>query len=152
MRTVYFEELAVGAEYMGPECLVDEKEMLEYNRRNDPWPIHIDEEAASQSPFGGLIASGGFTISLSYRLSHGVYNTPEARWAFLGGFDWHVKFPTPVRAGDKLQYRLTVVSKKLSSKPGRGVATVISQLTNQRGELALEVEAVILLATRPSDL
>jgi len=152
MRMVYFEDLEVGADYMGPECLVDDKEMLEYNRRNDPWPIHVDEAAALQAPFGGVIASGGFTITLSYRLSHGVYNTPDAQWAFLGGFDWRVKFPAPVRAGDALRYRLTVLSKKSSSKPGRGVATIRSRLTNQRGEVVLEVEAVILMATRPGDL
>lgn len=149
MGTVYFEDLEVGTEYVGPECVVDEKEMLEYNRRNDPWPIHVDEAAANQSPFGGLIASGGFTITLCYRLSHGVYNTPEAQWAFLGGFDWLVKFPAPVRAGDALRYRLTVLSKRSSSNPGRGVAKVKSELTNQRGEVVLEVEAAILLATRP---
>jgi acyl dehydratase len=152
MRTVYFEDLEVGAEYIGPECLVDEREMLDYNRGNDPWPIHVDEVAARQSPFGGIIASGGFTIALSYRLSHGVYNTPDARWAFLGGFDWHGRFPAPVKAGDTLRYRLTVLSKKSSSKPGRGVATVRSQLTNQRGDVVLEVDAAVLLATRPSDL
>jgi acyl dehydratase len=149
MRTVYFEDLETGGEYIGPECVVDKKEMLEYNRKNDPWPIHIDEAASRQSPFDDLIASGGFTITLNYRLSHGVYNTPEARWAFLGGFDWHVKFPAPVRAGDTLRYRLTVLGKKPSSKPGRGVVTARSQLTNQRGEVVLEIEAVFLVATRP---
>ena len=150
MATVYFEDLEVGAEYIGPQCVVDENEMLEYSRQNDPWPIHVDAAAACRSPFGGVIASGGFTITLSYRLSHGVYNTADAQWAFLGGFDWQVKFPAPVRAGDALRYRLTVLSKKSSSKAGRGVATIKSQLTNQRDEVVLEVDAAILLATRPT--
>lgn len=152
MRTVYFEDLEVGAEYSGPEYIVDEREMLDYGRKNDPWPIHVDEVAARQSPFGNVIASGGFTITLAYRLSHGIYNTPEARWAFLGSFDWHLKFPSPVRVGDTLQCRLTVLGKKPWIKPGRGVATIRTRLTNQRREVVLEVEAVILLATRPSDL
>ena len=152
MGTLYFEDLDVGAEYVGPECIVDEDEMLEYSRKNDPWPIHVDAAAAGRSPFGGVIASGGFTITLSYRLSHGVYNTPNAAWAFLGGFDWQVKFPAPVRAGDALRYRLTVLNKRSSSKPGRGVAKIKSELTNQRGEVVLEVEAAILLATRPAQI
>lgn len=149
MKTVYFEDLEIGAEYVGPECVVDAQEMLEYNRRNDPWPIHVDETAANQSPFGGVIASGGFTITLSYRLSHGVYNTRDVQWAFLGGFDWKVKFPMPVKTGDTLRYRLIVLSKRPSSKPGRGVATIKSELRNQRGDVVLEVEAALLLATRP---
>jgi acyl dehydratase len=123
--------------------------MLEYNRRNDPWPFHIDEAAARQAPFGGIISSGGFTLTLMYRLGHGLYNTPERRWAFLGGFDWHVKFPTPGKAGDVLRYRSTVLSKRPSSKPGRGVVKAQTTLTNQRGEVVLEVEAALLLATRP---
>lgn len=149
MRTVYFDDLEVGAEYVGPECVVDAQEMLEYNRRNDPWPIHVDEAAARQSPFGGVIASGGYTITLLYRLSHQIHHTRQTRWAFLGGLDWQVKFPAAVKAGDTLRYRLTVLSKRASSKPGRGVAKVKSELTNQRGEVVLEVNAAILLATHP---
>jgi acyl dehydratase len=66
-----------------------------------------------------------------------------------GGFDWHVKFRAPVRAGDSLQIQATVLNKRSSNKPGRGLATVRWELTNQHAEVVLEVETVILLATRP---
>ena len=103
MKKLYFEDLDEGSLHWGEECIVDKDEMLEYNRKNDPWPIHVDEEAAAQSPFGSIIASGGYTITLLYRLTHTIYNRPEAPWAFLGGFDWHVRFPLPVRPGDRLR-------------------------------------------------
>ena len=64
MRTVYFEDLDAGSVHLGRECTCDRDEMLEYSRRNDPWPFHVDEAAAAQSPFGGLIASGGYIVTL----------------------------------------------------------------------------------------
>ena len=69
MTIVYFEDLDEGAVHWGSECPVEKDVMLDYGRRYDPWPFHIDEEAAKLSPFGGLIASGGYIISLMYRSS-----------------------------------------------------------------------------------
>jgi len=62
MIMIYFEDLNAGDNWTTTEHLVDREEMLAYSRANDPWPIHVDPEAASKSPFGGLIASGGYTI------------------------------------------------------------------------------------------
>jgi acyl dehydratase len=58
MSMIYFEDLNVGDNWTTTEHPVDREEMLAYGRANDPWPIHVDPEAASKSPFGGLIASG----------------------------------------------------------------------------------------------
>ena len=77
---------------MSDEVTVDNEEMLAYNRRNDPWPFHVDEASAAHNPYGSLIASGGYTITLMYRLGHQIYNVPGRRWAVLGALDWHVKW------------------------------------------------------------
>jgi acyl dehydratase len=69
MPTVYFEDLDVGSVHLGRECTCDRDEMLEFSRRNDPWPFHVDEAAAAQSPFGGLSASGGYIINVVVPLS-----------------------------------------------------------------------------------
>jgi acyl dehydratase len=84
MGMTYFEDLNVGDSWMSAEYTVDHEEMLAYGRANDPWPIHVDAEAATKSPFGGLIASGGYTITLMYRLGHEIVNQPDRAWAFLG--------------------------------------------------------------------
>ncbi|MBR0778566.1 dehydratase [Bradyrhizobium diazoefficiens] len=149
MTTIYFEDLNVGDSWTTAELLVEPEEMLAYNRANDPWPIHVDPEAASKLPFGGLIASGGYTISLMYRLSHEVVNQPDRTWAFLGGLDWHVKFPEPVRAGDRLHERLTIIEKRPSSKPGRGIIKDRVEVINDRKSVVLSIEATFLIATRP---
>ena len=70
MKKVYYENLDEGLVHWGGECIVDKDEMLEYNRKNDPWPFHVDEKVAAQSPFGGLIASSGYTITLMCRLGY----------------------------------------------------------------------------------
>jgi acyl dehydratase len=149
MGMMYFEDLSVGDTWLSSECTVDHEEMLAYARTNDPWPIHVDQEAAAKSPFAGLIASGGYTISLFYRLSHEIVNRPDRRWAFLGGFDWHVKFLEPVRAGDRLHERITILEKRSSSKPGRGIVKQFIEVINDRERVVLSIESTALLATRP---
>ncbi len=148
-QMVYFEDIQDGIQPVNSEIVVDEKEMLKYNRKYDPWPFHVDEEAAKASPFGGLIASAGFTISLAYLLSHNVYNSKETTWAFLGGFDSQLSFPFPVYAKNKLQYSLEVLSKRLSSKPGRGVVNILETMVNQNGNPVFTAKSIILVATRP---
>ena len=56
---LYFDDLEVGRVFRGDECVADRDEMLEYARKNDPSPFHVDEDAARNSPYGGLIASAG---------------------------------------------------------------------------------------------
>ena len=149
MATLFFEDLEVGSVHLGRECVCDRAEMLEYGRLNDPWPIHIDEDAATLSPFGGLIASGGYVITLWYRSLVEIYNTPRSTWAFLGGLDWKVKFRAPVRAEDTLRVRVTVKDKRPWIKPGQGMVTLYNELMNQRSEIVCSAEVIVLLATRP---
>ena len=144
----FFEDVQVGVEEVSGELVVSGDEMVAYARTNDPFPIHVDEAAAAASPFGGLIASGGFTISLWYRLGHSMNRDLQRVEAFLGGFDWHVTFPSPVRAGDRLHLRSTTTEKRLSSKPGRGLLKWVSALVNQDGTTVLTIEGASLLATR----
>ena len=150
MGNIYFEDLRVGEFFWGDEVIVDPGEMLAYGKQNDPWPIHIDEDAAASSPFDGIIASGGYSITLMYRSLIGAYNTPERRWQFLGGFDWKLKFENPVRAGDRLRARLSVDKMTPSRKIGRGIVNSTIDVFNQDELTVLSNEIVFLLATRAS--
>ena len=149
---IYFEDLVIGDSFVSDEVTVDNEEMLAYNRRNDPWPFHVDEVSASQNPYGSLIASGGYTITLMYRLSHKIYNTPGRRWAVLGALDWNLKFPAPVRSGDRVQLRITIKSKRQSSRPERGHFGLLYELLNQKGNVVLSVLMAGLIARRPPPL
>ena len=130
-----FEDFHPGDRHDLGSTVVDEAEMLAFARRFDPQPFHVDAEAAVRTPFGGLIASGWFTASLFMRLyadavlsdadSQGSPGLSELRWL------------APVRAGDVLTGRLTVVEATPSAtRPGRG--TVVLQ-----GELLRDAEPVM---------
>ena len=144
----FFEELAVGAVARSRTLTVDAAAMLDYANRYDPWDFHVDEEAAGRSHFGGLIASGGYTISLSYILGHETMAVAGRPWAFLGGFDWQLKFQRPVRAGDSLTLTDTILELTPSRKGGRGIVKFRRELWNQADEVVLSINIVGLVAAR----
>lgn len=146
----YFEDIEIGRPYWGTELVVDEREMLAYGQQFDPWPMHADPDVGDASPLGGLVASGGYTISLWYLSGHGYLNAPGHEWAFLGGFDWHVQFPKPLRPGDRVRTRSVTTEKRLTSKPGRGILTSQADLVDQDEDPVLRVLVKAMLATRPT--
>ena len=146
MPTVYYEDLEIGSVHLGRECVCDRDEMLEFARRNDPWPFHVDEAAAALSPYGGIVASGGYIITLWYRSLVEIYNTPKSTWAFLGGLEWKVKFRAPVRAADTLRAKVTVKDKRPWIKRDQGAVTLYNEILNQRSQVVCTVEVTALLA------
>ena len=150
MNTLFFEDLKVGDAWTSDQLPVNYEDMLAYNRKYDPWPFHADEAAGKESLFGSVIASGGYTVSLAFQSVHNVFNNADTRLAFIAGFDWRLKFENPVKPGDVLSNRFTVLAKKESTKAGRGIVTFHEQLRNQKQQNVLEIEAICLIATRPS--
>lgn len=144
----WFDDLALGDVQRSRTLIVDRAAMLDYASRYDPWDFHVDEDAAAQSHFGGLIASGGYTISLSYILGHETMAKDGKPWAFLGGFDWQLKFQKPVRAGDELTLTDTILDLTPSRKGGRGIVKFRREMWNQAGEVVLSIDIVGLVAAK----
>jgi len=147
-KLVTFEDLAEGAVFYGDEVVADMDDMLHYARQYDPWPFHVDAEAAKESPFGGLVASAGYTFSLWCRSVHTIYRGPDSEWAFLGGYDLRVKLLHPVRPGDRLRLKVSIGGKRPSSKPGRGHVDSLHVLMRHDGVPVFSVELGFLIATR----
>ena len=145
MKKIHWNDLEEGAVFWGDTVTVDPEEMLEYARRNDPQPFHLDANEAMASPFGGLIASAGYTVTLWYRSAIPILT----KLAFLGGFEWLIKLPVPVRPADQLRVRVKIKNKKASSKPGRGYVTVFQEIFNQDNIAVFSCEVTWMLATRP---
>ena len=146
----YFEDLIVGEELWGIEEVAVKKDMIEYAARYDPWPIHVDEEAARQGPFGGLTASSGYSIGLLYSSANrGIWNHPDSPVAVIAGIDMRLRYPNPLRPGDRVRSSLVIAGKRLSSRPGRGVVEGALELVNQDGHIIIAGEMVWLIATRP---
>jgi len=145
VKKIYWNDLEEGAVFWGDTVTVDPEEMLEYARRNDPQTFHLDVIEAKASPFGGLIASAGYTVTLWYRSAIPILT----KLAFLGGFEWLIKLPAPVRPADQLRVRVKIKNKRASSKPGRGYVTVFHEIFNQDNTVVFSCEVTWMLATQP---
>jgi acyl dehydratase len=114
----------------------------------DPLPIHVDRDAAARTLHGGIIASGIFTIAVKQRLLTELgFND-----AILGtmGHD-AMRFPTPVRAGDRLTLTVECVfARPSASRPGCGIVKYQTTLANQSGAVVLDYLDTVLIAKRPA--
>ena len=126
---------------------VSEDEILEFANRFDPQYFHIDPEAAVDSPFGGLIASGWHTAALFMGM---FVRAMLLDTASLGspGID-ELRWTAPVRPGDTLRGRVTVDEVRESSKdPSRGTVFTTSEVFNQNGVLVMRIRARGFFARR----
>jgi len=145
----YFEDYRPGLVLEFGAIRVDEAEVIEFARHYDPQPFHIDAEAAAQGSFGGLIASGWHTGSLVMRLLVEHYLSPIAS---LGspGID-ELRWLTPVRPGDTLSVRVTVLETRRSqSRPDRGLVRALMEALNQRREVVMSMKALNFTLCRDS--
>ncbi|WP_324277833.1 MaoC/PaaZ C-terminal domain-containing protein [Blastococcus brunescens] len=77
MTERWFEDYVVGTTTEHGSIRVDEDEVVDFGRRFDPQPFHVDAEAALAGPYGGLIASGWHTCALMMRLLAREYLSPS---------------------------------------------------------------------------
>jgi acyl dehydratase len=148
-RERWFEDYAPGStEEFGP-LTVAEDDVVDFGRRYDPQPFHVDADAAAAGPFGGLIASGWHTCALMMRLFADQYLSPVSSLGSPGVDE--LRWVRPVRPGDELTLWITVVEARVSrSKPDRGLVRTRTELRNQTGEVVLSMVAMNLIRTRPT--
>ena len=103
----FFENYIQGSVFEFGPLEVDENEVLEFARRYDPQPFHIDHEAAKKSSFEGIVASGWQTCSFVMRTLVDNYFSPVSSLGSPGIDEIRWKFP--VRPGDKLMVRATII-------------------------------------------
>lgn len=145
---LYWEDFPVGDTMEMGSHTFTEAEIIAFARQFDPQPFHIDPEAAKNSFFKGLIASGWHTCAIAMRLMVDKY---VARSASLGspGLD-NIRWVTPVRAGDTISYRRTTTAARPSeSKPDIGLVRSRWEAVNQRGESVMTMEGWGMFRRRP---
>jgi acyl dehydratase len=147
----YFEDYPVGAIFEFPAFVTTEAEIVEFAKRFDAQPFHVDPVAAAQSHFGGIIASGFHTCAMAMGslVSNGFFSS-----AGMGspGLD-EIRWQQPVRAGQALHVKTTILEATPSkSKPDRGVIRHIVALLNDKGETVMSYIAKSMFPTRqPKD-
>ena len=145
----YLEDLTVGERHEMPPITMTEEELLEFARKFDPQPMHIDREAAEAGPFGALIASGWHTAALVMKAN------AEAR--MLGGTPvlglgvYKLEWPRPVRAADTLRV-VTEITKitPSRSKPQFGIVAMTTTAYNQHGEAVFVAHPNVWVPRRPA--
>src|SRR6476661_10609053 len=146
---LYFEDFTVGREFRTDGATVTESQILDFALAFDPQPFHVDLEAAKQSMFGGLIASGFHSMALTFRL---FAQTRALAACSLGspGVD-ELRWLRPVRPGDTLRASVEVVGQRPStSKPDRGIVRLHWTAVNQRSEPVLTMASMQLVKRRPA--
>src|SRR5512143_1867187 len=127
--TLHWEDFPVGrVRELGPSAPLTPEEIVEFARRYDPQPFHVDEAAGRASAFGGLVASGWQTCGIAMRL---YVDAVLRRAASLGspGVE-KVRWTRPVRPGDALRLRVEVLEARPSeSKPHVGLVRSRWRLT-----------------------
>lgn len=147
--TYYFDDMTVGSKVDLGSKTVTEEEILRFAREFDPQPFHIDPEAAMHSTFGGLIASGWHTCSITMRL---LVDGLLANSSSLGspGVE-QIRWVRPVRPGDTLNAVVTVLEYRRSqSKPDRGTVKIHIDVTNQHGDQVMWMESFGMFGRRPA--
>jgi acyl dehydratase len=143
----YLEDYEPGSVYEFGTISVEESDIIEFARRFDPQVFHTAPKAAEQTIYGGLIASGWHTASLMMRLFVDHYLSAVASLGSPGVDE--LRWKKPVRPGDILSLRVTVVETKRSrSKPDRGVLTSFIEVINQKQDAVMSMKAVNMLLCR----
>ena len=151
MAKRYLEDFTVGQTFGSGRLKVDTEQIKAFAAEFDPQPFHLDEDAARDTIFGGLAASGWHTAALTMRLL--VESEIEPAGGIVGaGFD-EFRWPRPVRPGDELHIESEVLEVRASrSRPNQGLIKVRTTTLNQRDE-AVQVQIANLIVPRrqPAD-
>ncbi|WP_049987483.1 MaoC family dehydratase [Halobellus rufus] len=145
----YYEDVEVGSTATFGEYEVTAEEIKSFAETYDPQPFHTDEEAAAESMFGGLVASGWHTMAMCMRLTA---ERPDALAALAGVAADNLRWVNPVRPGDRLSLRTEVIEKRPSSShEDRGYVTTHVEAVNQDGETVVRFDATALVKRRSYD-
>ena len=146
---IYFEELEVGREVDFGHYDVTREEVLEFARKYDPQPFHLDDDAAAKTHFGRIAASGWHTTAMTMAVV--VASNAGRGIAGLGspGID-ELRWLKPVYPGDRISVRGRVVDKTASrSKPDLGSYRALTVVSNQHGVDVLRFTSIVLIQRRP---
>ena len=145
---IWWEDFKVGdVSEMGTHTF-SEEEIVSFGRQYDPQPFHVDKAAAERGPYGGLIASGWQVCAVGMRLVDETFMNDTESYGSPG--IEKLRWLKPVRPGDTVRYRMTVVESRASnSRPKVGLVKHLWEAFNQSDELVLTLEGWAFFGRRP---
>lgn len=143
---LYLEDLHVGQQFVSGRHLIDVEQIKRFASEFDPQPFHLDEEAAKDSLFGSLAASGWHTAALTMRLI--AESVPLANGVIGAGTE--ISWPKPTRPGMAVQVFSEIIRITPSrSKADRGLAIMRSETRDEAGEVVQILNARLIVFRRP---
>ncbi|MBE6881252.1 MAG: enoyl-CoA hydratase [Ruminococcaceae bacterium] len=130
---MYFEDITVGMKVDIPPVTIEKERILEFAKLYDPIPLHMDEEYAKKTRFGGLIAPGVMSfMSVWAKYIENDFIADE----LIAGKSTKIEWFKPVYAGDILKGILTVSDAEKRNQYN-GIVTLSIDIYNQKGELVM---------------
>jgi acyl dehydratase len=145
----YFEDVEIGQKASFGRYEVTREEVTAFAGKYDPQPFHLSDEAAAQTHFGRLSASGWHTCAMT--MSMVVENLKANKQAGLGspGID-ELRWLKPVYPGDTLRCETEIIEKRASrSRPEMGSFRSRMTVINQNDVPVMTFTSIGLIRTRP---
>jgi acyl dehydratase len=144
MKSKTWEDFQIGDEIRSIRLTITEAHLIQWGHLTlDFYPLHMDETFARKTIFGKRIAHGPliFALGVGMVTSTGFYGDSVMAWLGVE----NMRVPKPVFIGDTIQATGTVVDKKVSSKPDRGLITVAYEILNQDNKAVMVYNLIFLL-------
>ena len=150
MSNRYAEDFQIGDIIDLGDYKVSREEIIEFAKKYDPFPFHVDEGAAAETVFGGIISSGWLTSLIWLGLMHKNFIDYDTVLGSPGHEE--LKWPTPVRPDDILNGKIEVLERRVSkSRPDLGFVRYRAILKNQNDELVFDTTSTLLVKAKPDE-
>jgi acyl dehydratase len=146
IRGKTFDEFNVGDEFFTASRTVTESDVTTFaGLSGDFNPIHMDKEFAENTPIKGRLAHGMLVFSIATGLGNqlGIYEGTT-----IAVLSMTINFKGPVKMGDTIHVEIKVIEKKESSKPDRGIVIFQTDVKNQRDEIVIDGQWVVLMTRK----
>lgn len=140
------DDCQVGQTYAGGPTAVTADMIIAFARQFDPQPFHLDAEAAKDTAFGELVASGWHTAAMTMRMM--MDSMPPMQGGMIGRRIETIDWPRPVRPGDTLTTRSEILDLRATRNPARGLMRLKTDTLNQHSEAVMKMEALIFVPCR----
>lgn len=145
IQELYFEDYEPKTQRTtGGRTITEADIILHAGQTGDFYPHHVDAEWCKTQPFGQRMAHGTLVFSVAIGMTAGAINPRAMSY----GYD-RLRFIRPVFIGDTISVKVTVKEKRDDPKrPGHGIVVEACEVTNQRGQVVLACEHLLLVERR----
>jgi acyl dehydratase len=145
----FFDDIDVGEVSRFGAYEVTEEEVVSFGEQYDPQPFHLDREAAADSMWGGLIASGWHTAAATMRMIVEGFLEDVAAVGGKGADD--LRWRRPVRPGQTLTVRATVVAKELEREERGLVSVRVETLDADTEQVVMRMVSKVMVAVEGTE-